>query len=306
MFGKMLTLLFAASGLLFSAFTAQRQNQNANSIVGRWDLTVQSANATYPSWLEVTREGDKLAGRFVGRTGSARPLQSIEITDGQITFTFGQQVYKGRLVGNKLEGTIEGRDGGMLKWTGVRAPEIKPPARPQWGQPIQLFNGRDMTGWRQRDGKTGCWSVVDGTMTNTPPCVDIITEQKFKDFKLHVEFNMVEKSNSGVYLRGRYEVQIQDDFGKPPAPNGIGGLYGFITPVSNAAKKAGEWQTYDITILGRQVTVVLNGQTIIDKQEIPGITGGALDSDEAAAGPIMLQGDHGKVSFRNIVLTPVK
>ncbi len=306
MFGKMMALLLlTASGWLSSTIISQRQNQKADGILGRWDLTVQSANATYPSWLEVTRDKDKLAGRFVGRTGSAGPVQ-VEFADGQITFTSGRQVFKGRLTGNKLEGTIEVADGRPITWTALRAPEIKTPAKPQWGQPMQLFNGRDLQGWKQRDGKSGCWGVTDGAMTNSPPCVDIITEQKFKDFKLHLEFNIVEKSNSGVYLRGRYEVQIQDDFGKPTESHNMGGLYGFITPTVNAAKKADEWQTYDITLLGRQVTVALNGQTIIDKQEIPGITGGALESDEAAPGPLMLQGDHGKVSFRNIVLTPAK
>jgi len=308
MFGKMMALLLlAASGWLSSTVIYQRQNQKADGILGRWDLTVQSANATYPSWLEVTQEQGKLTGRSVGRTGSSHPVESIGFADGQLTFTsWEKQVFKGRLVGNRLEGTVEMTSGRQNTWTGVRAPEIKTPTKPQWGQPIQLFNGRDLQGWKQRDGKSGCWGVTDGAMSNTPPCVDIITEQKFKDFKLHLEFNIVEKSNSGVYLRGRHEVQIQDDFGKPTDNRSMGGLYGFITPTVNAAKKADEWQTYDITLLGRQVTIVLNGQTIIDKQEIPGITGGALDSDEAAPGPLMLQGDHGKVSFRNIVLTPVK
>jgi hypothetical protein len=115
-----------------------------------------------------------------------------------------------------------------------------------------------------------------------------------------------QRSNSGVYLRGRYEVQIQDDFGKPAESHGAGGLYGFLTPTTNAIKPAGEWQTYDITFIGRQLTVVLNGQTIIDRQEIPGVTGGAIDSAEGTPGPIMLQGDHGKVWFKNIVITPAK
>src|SRR5262249_2877551 len=124
--------------------------------------------------------------------------------------------------------------------------------------------------------------------------------------KLSLEFKLVEKSNSGVYIRGRYEVQILDDFGKPAESHGMGGLYGFLTPKTNAAKKAGEWQKYEITVLDRQLTVILNDHTLIDKEEMPGITGGALDSDEGAPGPIMLQGDHGKVWFRNVVLTPAK
>ncbi|HEY9231195.1 MAG TPA: DUF1080 domain-containing protein, partial [Blastocatellia bacterium] len=135
---------------------------------------------------------------------------------------------------------------------------------------------------------------------------DIITEQKFTDFKLHLEFNIVAESNSGVYLRGRHEVQIEDSFGKATDSLRMGGVYGFLCPAVNASGRPGEWQTYDITLIGRRVTVILNGKTIIDNAEIPGITGGALDSDEGAPGPLMLQGDHGKVMFRNIVLTPAQ
>jgi hypothetical protein len=105
-------------------------------------------------------------------------------------------------------------------------------------------------------------------------------------------------------LRGRYEIQVMDSYGLPPESHRLGGLYGFIGPSENAGKPRGEWQTYDITLLGRYVTVVLNGKTIIDDKEIPGITGGALNSREAQPGPLLLQGDHGKVSYRNIVLIP--
>jgi hypothetical protein len=136
------------------------------------------------------------------------------------------------------------------------------------------------------------------------PSSDIRTEKDFSDFKLHIEFNCPSKSNSGVYLRGRYEVQVMDSYGQPPESHRLGGLYGFIDPTENAGKPGGEWQTFDITLLGRYVTVVLNGKTIIDDKEIPGITGGALNSREGEPGPLLLQGDHGKVSYRNIVLTP--
>jgi hypothetical protein len=316
MLGRTMALLaLTAAGLLAATLTEAQRDAHADGIIGRWDITVQGAGVSYPSWLEVARSQNGLTGRFVGRSGSARPIQRIEFADGQIIFSLPVQwerqskdlVFKGRLAGNQIEGTTESADGKPLTWRAVRAPELKAPAAPVWGAPIQLFNGRDLTGWKLRHGDRGnCWSVADGVLANSPPCVDIITEQKFKDFKLHIEFNYVEKSNSGVYLRGRYEVQIQDDYGKEPESHRIGGLYGFLTPTVNVAKKPGEWQSYDITLLGRRVTVALNGQTIIQDQEIPGITGGALDSEEGAPGPIMLQGDHGKISFRNIVLTPAK
>jgi hypothetical protein len=298
-----------------SVFASTGGAQKAPPILGRWDLTVQGADAPYTSWLEVTEAEGKLQGRFVGRFGSARPIKQIEFNDGKLKFSLPPQyehmkvdlVFEGKLSGAKLEGSTNGEDGATLKWSGVPAPALKPKADLKWGAPIQLFNGKDLTGWKLRSEKgKGCWSVEDGAMTNSKGCVDIITEQKFQDFKLSLEFKIVEGSNSGVYLRGRYEEQIQDDYGKEPESHGIGGLYGFLTPKVNAAKKAGEWQKYEITMVGRQLTVTLNGQTVIDKEEAPGITGGALDSAEGTPGPIMLQGDHGKVWFRNITLTPVK
>ncbi|MCI0487602.1 MAG: DUF1080 domain-containing protein [Blastocatellia bacterium] len=287
-----------------------------DKVIGRWDITVQAADgASYPSWLEVTRDGDKLAGRFVGRTGSQRPVQNVEFADGQLSFNLPIQyerrasalVFKARLMGDKLEGTTTDPAGKELKWTARRAPSLARRAAPRWGKPVSLFNGSDLKGWKMRNPNApGVWEVKDGAMVNAPRSTDIITERKFTDFKLHVEFKMVEKSNSGVYLRGRYEVQVQDDFGKPPDSRGIGGIYGFIAPKINAAKKAGEWQTFDITLIGRMVTVVLNGETIIEEAEIPGITGGALDSDESAPGPIMLQGDHTQIHYRNITITPAR
>jgi len=310
---KILSLFCAL--LASFVITPTGQAQKAGDILGRWDLTVQGTDAPYTSWLEVTDAEGKLTGRFVGRFGSARPIKQIEFSDGKLKFSLPPQyermkvdlVFDGKLSGGKLEGATNGEDGATLKWTGAPAPALKPNPNPKWGEPIQLFNGKDLSGWKLRFEKgKGCWSVEDGAMINSAGCVDIITEQKFKDFKLALEFKLVERSNSGVYLRGRYEVQIEDNYGKTLDSHGMGGLYGFLTPKTNASKKAGEWQKYEITLVGRQLTVVLNGQTVIDNEEMPGITGGALDSDEGALGPIMLQGDHGKVWFRNVALTPAK
>ncbi len=311
---KMPGLLCMPLACLF-ALAPVSEAQKADAILGRWDLTVQGTDAPYTSWLEVTRDGDKLTGRFVGRFGSARPVNQIEFNEGKLKFSLPRQyesqkvdlVFEGKLVGGKIEGTTNGEDGSTLKWAGVRAPALKPPANPKWGAPVQLFNGKDLTGWKLRSERgKGCWSVEDGAMTNSKGCVDIITEQKFKDFKLSLEFKLVEQSNSGIYLRGRHEVQILDDYGTPPEITGMGSVYGFLTPKVNATKKAGEWQKIEITFAGRQLTVALNGQALIDKQEVPGITGGALDSDEGAPGPVMLQGDHGKIWIRSIVLTPAR
>ena len=307
-----LTILFLISG----AAAQSAQPGFADVILGRWDMTVQGPDGPYPSWVEIRlRKETELMGSFVGRFGSMRHLAQVEYRDGALSFrapvqyeqNSGDMVFKARLVGDRLEGTTEGADGKPITWTAVRAADLARSTAPKWGKPIQLFNGKDLTGWKLRgSGRGSCWSAADGSFSNNVPCVDIVTEQKFTDFKLHLEFNIVEKSNSGVYLRGRYEVQIQDDIGRAIDSLRMGGLYGFIRPSVNASGKPGEWQSYDITLIGRRVTVLLNGKTIIDNEVIPGITGGALDSEEGVAGPIMLQGDHGKIAFRNIVVTPAQ
>ena len=127
---------------------------------------------------------------------------------------------------------------------------------PQWGDSIDLFNGRDLSGWKPgSSGVKNGWLVRDGVLVNAKPGNDLQTECRFTDFKLYAEFRYPKGSNSGVYLRGRYEVQIEDDYGGEPDSHHIGGVYGFLTPCVNAAKKAGEWQTLEVTLIGRQVTI---------------------------------------------------
>jgi hypothetical protein len=190
----------------------------------------------------------------------------------------------------------------------VPAPELKAQAAVRWGSPVTLFNGRDLRGWRYSDPAARThWVVTDGTLLSQGQGSDLQTLKKFRDFKLHIEFNCAANSNSGVYLRGRYEVQIED--GPPPEPlnQRLGGIYGFLAPQPAPQRLSGRWRSYDITLVGRYVTVALDGQTILDHQEIPGPTGGALDSHEASAGPIYLQGsEEGLVAYRNIVITPAR
>lgn len=302
--------------LIFSTAAQSPQPGFADVVLGRWDLTVQGPDGPYPSWVEIMlRKETELMGRFVGRFGSLRHLTQVEYRGGELLFRVPVQyernssdlVFKARLVSDRLEGTTEDADGKPITWAGVRAADLRRTAGPKWGKPVQLFNGKDLTGWKLRgNGRGNCWGVANGYLSNSVPCVDIVSEQKFMDFKLHLEFSIVEKSNSGIYLRGRYEVQIQDDVGKAVDSLRMGGLYGFLRPIVNAAGRPGDWQSFDITLIGRRVTAALNGKVIIDDGEIPGITGGALDSEEVAAGPIMLQGDHGKIAFRNIVITPAQ
>jgi hypothetical protein len=176
----------------------------------------------------------------------------------------------------------------------------------KWGAERILFDGKDLKGWRFDDPKKAGWRVENGTLVNAEPGANIITTGSYRDFKLHVEVNCPKDANSGIYLRGRYEVQVEDDSLAEPPTHHMGAVYGFIAPEPEQPRRPGEWQTFDITLLGRYVTVAQNGHTIIDNQEIPGITGGALDSREGDPGPIYLQGDHGPVAYRNLRMVEAK
>ena len=283
------------------------------AILGRWDLRVQGDGGVYPSWLEVQPSGlSTLVGRFVSRFGSSRAISRVDWTGGTMSFTIPPQWSRGsdvhveaKLDRGRLIGTVTNPDGTRHSFTGTRAPALIH-ATPRWGTTITLFDGKDLAGWKTQAGASQ-WTVVNGVLTSAKSGANIETERRFTDFKLHVEFRYPKGGNSGVYLRGRYEVQIEDSPRRAiPLDEDIGGVYGFLWPNEYAATGADRWQTYDITLVGRRVTVVLNGHTIICNQIIPGPTGGALDSDEAAPGPILLQGDHTAIEYRNIRITPAR
>jgi hypothetical protein len=288
----------------------------AQSFLGRWDLTLKTPLREYPSWLEITQEDGQIKARMVSRWGHARPLPKVEISNGRIIFVSPKEeedrkddmVFEGKLSGKTLLGTTTGPDGTPWQWTGERAPSLKRTSAPKRGKPTPLFNGRDLSGWKMSDpNATSTWKVESGTLVSPGHGPELISDAKFEDFKLHIEFNCAPGSNSGVYLRGRYELQIEDDPQPEESTMRTGGVYGFLAPSPEQPRRPGEWQSYDITLVGRVVTVVQNGQTIIDKQEIPGITGGALDSHEGLPGPIYLQGSEaGHVAFRNITITPAE
>lgn len=217
----------------------------------------------------------------------------------------GELIVEGRLEGDRLVGALTTPDGTQFDWTGVRAPSLRRAAAPVWGTPIQLFNGADLAGWHVLQGDA-TWEVVDGVLRNTRTGGNLATDRQFSDFRLHIEARYPPGGNSGIYLRGRYEVQVLDGPVQEPDPHLQGAIYGFLTPSRLVTSGPREWNTFDITLVGRTVTVTVNGTTVISEQLIPGITGGALDSDEGTPGPLMLQGDHGPVDYRNILLTPAE
>ncbi|MBT5927452.1 MAG: DUF1080 domain-containing protein [Verrucomicrobia bacterium] len=291
---------------------------DAPAITGRWDWTVTDGDSQYPSWLEVNLSGYRtLVGSYVGQFGSARPVANIDFNakTGEFRFTLPPQwerttadiVFEGKFNGDSLRGEGTNVDGQTIQFEAQRAPSLEREGKARWGKKIKIFNGKNLDGWKPRHSNLpNGWVVKDGLLVNAEPGNDILTEQTFTDFKLEAQFRYPEGSNSGIYLRGRHEVQIEDNYGMTIDSHRIGGVYGFLTPRVNAAKQAGEWQTMKITLLGRVVTIELNGEAVIERQIIPGITGGALDSDEGKAGPILVQGDHGPIEFRKLTITPAK
>jgi hypothetical protein len=288
---------------------------------GRWDITTLTQPRPRAWWVELSGVGStKAAGKFVSAYGGdMNTVDTVVVENGELRFTIANSsrnakrpapVYRARLVNGKLEGTLEtpGATGAPLKWTGVRAPAIADKDDGSWqeGKPIELFNGKDLTGWKALNpGAEMKWSYKDGVLRNAPPTTDLISEEKFWNFKLHVDFRIVEHSNSGIGLRGRYEIQILEDYGKPVNSHGAGALYSRIAPSVNASKPAGEWQSYDIRLVGRTLTVVHNGIKVLDKVEVEGLTAIANNSDEAEPGPFIIQGDHSYVEIKSFLVTPL-
>jgi hypothetical protein len=306
-------LSFSLLLLAFSTTCANPAFEDTKVLEGRWDMTIIMNGKELPSWLEVQHSGIKtLVGRFVYAGGSARPISKVNFKDGKFNFTIPPQweqetrdlEFEGTITATGLSGSMIYVDGKKYTWTAVRAPLLKREGEPVYGEPITLFNGVDLKGWHAMGENQ--WKVEDGVLRSLKSGANLVSDQTFTDFKLHIEFRYSKGSNSGVYLRGRYEVQIEDDKGLEPWVGYLGAIYGFLTPSEMVAKNPGEWQSYDITLRGRMVTVVGNNKTIICNQEIPGITGGAIDSKEGEPGPIMMQGDHGPIDYRNIIITPIK
>ncbi|MEM8734914.1 MAG: DUF1080 domain-containing protein [Planctomycetota bacterium] len=294
---------------------------------GDWSLELESGTPAWMSIRDVEQEPTVRLRLYVGSDG---PHKDVVYKDGQLSFTLrqnkkatGTRVARVEIKDGQLVGVIEStsKEGAVQKdqFTGTKIPPLPTKApdlsKVRFGQPISLFNGRDLTGWRPHESdKINGWSVQDGMMVNTTPKTDfsatgayanLRTEAVFEDFWLHIEFLVEEKRNSGVYLRGMYEAQVVDRDSRMQGIQGVGAIFGSIPPKENAGRKGGEWQTYDLTLVDRHVTVVLNGVKVIDNQPVPGPTGGAVFTNPMQPGPIYLQGDHTAVRYRDIYLAPV-
>lgn len=330
-------IVFLGSWMLLACATCLAAGPEA-PFLGRWALTIPGGGA---GWLGVTTEQGFLDAAILWGGGSVNPCESAFMDGDALVVTRLNEVERkdagGKLIAkqrftNWIRATV---DGDTLKctifepntngigisqrnFTGKRIPDVPPApdlSKVKLGKPITLFNGKDLKGWKlTNDKQENGWSAKDGLLVNNPaneegkphkPYGNLRTEQEFEDFNLKCEVLVGEKQNSGVYLRGIYEVQVEDSYGQAPESHHMGAIYSRIAPTTAAEKPAGQWQSLDITLCDRHVTVILNGTKIIDNQPLLGCTGGALWSDEMRPGPIYLQGDHTGIAYRNLVLTPI-
>ena len=283
-------------------------------VLGRWNLTTTGENPGRPYWLEVKEEGGKLAVLFLNRSGSPLKIENARFEGDELVFDQqGRQnqpspQFRAKAAGGKMTATIKTGDR-TTTLAGVRPPawpDVTANGAHTYGKPVELFNGSSLDTFDiQNPDRPMNWSVEEGAMTNGERANNLVSKEKFKDFKIQAEYKLAPGSNSGIYVRGRYELQLLDDYGKPPTKNSHMSIYGWTPASVNASKPPGEWQTMEAVVVGNRVTVTLNGQKVHDNAVLEAITGGALDNNELEPGPIMIQGDHGKVWFRKLVVTPI-
>ena len=295
--------------------------------IGRFALTIPGGGA---GWLGVEEKGGQLSSCVLWGGGSVVPTAGTKIDGDKLIVTREQKNKEGKVTTETITATLSGDEmklttvkhnpegkqmGQPVEFAGKRIAALPPKpdlSKVKFGEPIALLNGKDLSGWRlMNEHAYNGWSVVDGVLQNRivkekdKHFGNLRTDAEFEDFNIKTEVRTQEGSNSGIYLRGVYEVQVMESFGKALDPHNMGALYSRITPSVAAEKPIGEWQTLDITLVDRHLTVILNGKTIIDNQPVLGCTGGAMTSDEFHPGPIYLQGDHTNIDYRNMVLRPV-
>ena len=294
---------------LTALFPLVSQAAASEPLAGRWDLTITTPTETYPSWLEVQFTNGVPKVRVQGKVSSVHPANDVKL-DGTSHMSFATSEWFGKQIPVTWDLTVaDGKLTGVQKrpdMTGqivaVPAPLLNRAAPKAWTKPEPLFNGKNLDGWVPDDPAFNHWTVIDGDLVNVKPGANLQSTRKVQDFKLHIEFNCPDEGNSGIYLRGRYEIQVAYQK-ENDAIHGMGAVYGFLAPEKEIAPKPGAWETFDVTLIGRHVTIVRNGIKIVNNREIPGITGGALDSAEAEPAPIFLQGDHtGGMKYRNITI----
>ncbi len=287
----------------------------ANPFAGRWDITVTTPNGSYPDWMEVVDQGGNLSARVQPRGGSVHPAAGVAMKGDHLIVTVTAAAANRPAVtwdltaqGDRFTGTQRRGDSAAAQIAGVRAPALKRNPPKAWSAPESIFDGKDLNGWEPDKPAMNHWVARDGVLLNESKGANLRTTRKFDDFKLHVELNCPEDGNSGIYLRGRYEMQVEyEPAGTEDAFHSMGSIYGMVAPTVEMPRKPGQWESFDITLVGRRVTIVRDGVKTVDNQEIAGITGGALDANEGEPGPFYIQGDHtGGMKYRNITVSVPK
>jgi hypothetical protein len=278
--------------------------------VGRWGFNITTPGGTRAAWLGITEKGGSLEVWFQPTGGNVYQVKEFKVQGSHLTLNLAPAAdnrpaltWELDVNGDKLAG-VQKRGQNTIALSGFREPDLKRSAPQTWSKPEPIFNGKNMDGWEPIGNPANShWGVKDGYLVNEEKGANLKTTRKFDDFKLHFEVSCPEHANSGFYLRGRYEVQLEFEPDDAPPERRNGSVYGRIAPKATGPRKPGEWETYDVTLVGRTLTVVRNGVTTIDRQEIEGITGGALDANEGEPGPFYVQGDHtGGLKFRNITV----
>ncbi|MDP8980213.1 MAG: DUF1080 domain-containing protein [Acidobacteriota bacterium] len=301
--------------IVIAALAAPVFAQRKSPFAGRWDFNITTPNGTRATWLGVTEIKDKLVVWFQPTGGNVYEVRDFKVEDSHLVLTLAAAkadspalTWDLQAVDGKLTG-VQKRGDNTLALTGVPAPALKRSPPKSWGNPEPLFNGKNLDGWEPLGNPANShWVVQDGMLVNQAHGANLKTTRTFDDFKVHFEVNCPDDGNSGFYLRGRYEVQIEyEPLTSNPVERRIGSIYGRIAPQPEQPRTPGKWETFDVTLVGRTVTVVRNGVTTIDRKEIEGITGGALDANEGEPGPFYIQGDHtGGLKFRNITVSVPK
>ncbi len=291
------------------------------SIQGVWGMKLPYAELS-AGWLKV--DGNEVT--FLWRWASPFKMVNPVVTANSVSFKMSPdgdgrtRNFTFTAKGNQLAGVevITDKDGKVestAEFAGYRIPPVGPApelSAAVYGAPIDLFED-GLDGWESMSETAHFgWSFKDGVLSNRIDHnakngnANLISKRAdFFDFRLSYDVRVLPGCNSGVYLRGRYEIQVIDSFGHPVDCHNMAAFYGRITPSVAAERKANEWQHVDVTLYKRHVTVVLNGVKIIDNKPIEGVTGGALDANEFVPGPIYLQGDHSDADYKNVFLTPI-
>lgn len=319
-----------------STFNASAEG--IDTFLGRWALTIPGGGA---GWLSVTDEGDYYDSSILWGGGSVLDTASTYV-DGDTLYVTrehketrkdknGKRI-KTNIFIETISATVKGDDLTLTRrnpnrngksvsvetFTGKRIADLPPApdlSKVKYGKPIELFKKNSLDGWKMvNDSQKSAWSIKNGVLINNPLQPEngkhirygnLRTVAEYEDFRLTTDLSVDINGNSGIYLRGIYEVQVMESYGMPRDNHHLGAVYSRITPSKAVERAPGKWQTLDITLVDRHITVILNGTTIIDNQPLLGCTGGALWSDEFRPGPLYLQGDHSAVKYRNMILTPI-